>query len=126
MPAVTGPGWTKNEATRTRQRQASGGDPVPWCGRACYDPGVFIRDLVTALNDGKVPYCLVGGVAVNLHGVPRMTYDVDIAVRLELVALQACEHALTSLGLLPRVPVQLSQFANDSFGKAWLWTISSQ
>lgn len=34
---------------------------------------MFLRDLLSALSDELVPYAVVGGVAVNLHGVPRMT-----------------------------------------------------
>jgi len=35
------------------------------------------------LNDAGVEYVLVGGLAVNFHGVPRMTYDIDIVARPE-------------------------------------------
>jgi len=41
---------------------------------------IFLRDLLSALSDESVPHAVVGGVAVNLHGVPRMTYDVDLVV----------------------------------------------
>ncbi len=81
---------------------------------------MFIRDLIAALVDAEVPYCLVGGVAVNLHGVPRMTYDIDIAVTLEAKALDACEKALASLKLIPRLPLRLAQFADPAFREAML------
>ena len=50
---------------------------------ACYVGHVFIRDLLKALADAQVPYCIVGGVAVNLHGIPRMTYDLVHLERLK-------------------------------------------
>jgi hypothetical protein len=28
----------------------------------------------------KIDYLILGGLAVNLHGVPRMTYDIDIMI----------------------------------------------
>jgi len=68
---------------------------------------VFFEDLVRALDGGHVRYALVGGVAVNLHGIPRMTYDVDIVVRTDAVTLRACKEALSSLGLSCRLPIAL-------------------
>ncbi len=38
-------------------------------------------DLVRALGAAKVEYILVGGVAVNLHGIVRATEDIDFFVR---------------------------------------------
>jgi hypothetical protein len=35
------------------------------------------------LNGVGIDYLVVGGLAVNLHGVPRMTYDIDLMVLLE-------------------------------------------
>jgi len=35
------------------------------------------------LNRIGIDYLVVGGLAVNFHGVPRMTYDIDLMVLLE-------------------------------------------
>jgi predicted nucleotidyltransferase len=75
---------------------------------------VFIRDLLRALADEHVPYCLVGGVAVNLHGVPRMTYDVDIAVPTTVDTLQQVDRVLTGLGLRCRLPIELVSLADET------------
>ncbi len=72
---------------------------------------VFVRALISRLNESEVPYCLVGGVAVALHGVPRMTYDVDIVVLTTEPALRRCREVLEGLGLVPRVPVVLESLA---------------
>ena len=40
---------------------------------------MFLRDLVQALHHDAVPYCVVGGLAVNLHGIPRTTAAVHLA-----------------------------------------------
>jgi hypothetical protein len=79
-----------------------------------YSCGVFIRDLLAALADRHVPYCVVGGVAVNLHGVPRMTYDVDLAVPTTVAALGQIDALLTELGLRCRLPITLSDLADDA------------
>jgi hypothetical protein len=39
-----------------------------------------LLDLIRALNDEAVSYVLFGGQALNLHGIPRFTEDIDIFV----------------------------------------------
>jgi len=34
-------------------------------------------EIFKRFNELKIDYLIVGGLAVNLHGVPRMTYDID-------------------------------------------------
>ena len=75
---------------------------------------MFIRDLLQALADAAVPYCVVGGVAVNLHGVPRMTYDVDLVVPTTPAALQGAHDVLERLGLRCRLPIRLVDLADPA------------
>lgn len=35
------------------------------------------------LNEKEIRYIVAGGIAVNLYGIPRMTYDVDLILDLE-------------------------------------------
>lgn len=39
-----------------------------------------VKQVLRRLNEGGVRYCLVGGLAVAHHAVPRMTEDLDILV----------------------------------------------
>jgi hypothetical protein len=39
------------------------------------------RDLLCAFNAEGVEYLVVGGHAVNMHGVPRLTKDLDVFIR---------------------------------------------
>ena len=73
---------------------------------------MFIRDLLRALADAQLPYCVVGGVAVNLHGIPRMTYDVDLVVAPTTDALQRTHDLLVGLGLTCRLPIRLADLAD--------------
>lgn len=73
---------------------------------------MFLRDLFQRLADADVAYCLVGGVAVNLHGVPRMTYDVDLVAELSHENLSSLEQVLRDLGLRCQLPVQLSSLSD--------------
>jgi hypothetical protein len=41
-----------------------------------------LADLASALEDASIPYMVVGGMAVLVHGVPRLTRDIDVTVRL--------------------------------------------
>jgi len=75
---------------------------------------VFIRDLVEALDSRSVKYAIVGGVAVNLHGVPRMTYDIDIVVATDGATLRAAGEALSSLGLVCRLPLKIADLADPA------------
>jgi hypothetical protein len=73
---------------------------------------VFIRELLAALAQARVDYCVVGGVAVNLHGVPRMTYDVDIVVAPTRATLSAVAALLDDFGLKPRQPIDFVALAD--------------
>lgn len=42
-----------------------------------------IETIVRALNDAKVKYLIVGGLAVNAHGFVRLTRDVSLVLGLE-------------------------------------------
>ena len=44
---------------------------------------MFYLNLFKALEKHKVQYLLVGGLAMNLHGVPRTTMDVDLVLALD-------------------------------------------
>ena len=39
------------------------------------------RDLLCAFNAEGVEYLVVGGNAVNIYGVPRLTKDLDVFIR---------------------------------------------
>lgn len=75
---------------------------------------MFARDVARALDDHGVGYCVVGGLAVNLHGIPRATYDVDIVVERTEDQLGRCRRALESLGLRCRLPLSLESLASET------------
>lgn len=56
------------------------------------------------LEEREVPYALMGGIAVRVHGIPRATYDVDFTISLERKLLSAFYDALEDIGLaIPEV-----------------------
>ena len=72
---------------------------------------MFYIDLFKALQAYDINYLLVGGLAVNLHGVPRMTMDVDLVIALDVDNLSKLEACTKFLGLYPSVPVKLADLA---------------
>lgn len=56
-----------------------------------------LRGLLRALGEHDVEYVLVGGVAMNLHGIVRATEDVDLFVRPTAANVARLRAALRSL-----------------------------
>jgi len=73
-----------------------------------------------ALEAAGVRYVVVGGLAVVLHGHPRMTVDLDVVVDLAPEPAARAMEVLSSLGLLPRLPVPASAFADPDVRGGWV------
>ena len=61
-----------------------------------YDIYAEAFGVIGALEAAGVPYCLVGGLAVALHGAPRYTKDIDVLTLPE--AADAAAEAIVSAG----------------------------
>ncbi|MBU0687695.1 MAG: nucleotidyltransferase [Candidatus Margulisbacteria bacterium] len=72
------------------------------------------------LNKLKVRYLVVGGIAVVLHGVVRLTADLDLMVELEKKNLQKFFEALDTLGYKPKLPVKSTDFADPVKRREWI------
>lgn len=70
---------------------------------------MFLFSVVEALNLARVPYALVGGYAVALHGAVRGTVDIDLVLRFTERDFKAAERALRKISLEPRLPVTASE-----------------
>lgn len=66
---------------------------------------MFIDDVASALDKAKIPYAIVGGYAVALHGAVRGTIDIDIVIKWTLKNLKDVEQALKNLGLVSSLPI---------------------
>lgn len=80
---------------------------------------VFYEEVFRALNRQGVRYLVVGGVAVNLLGVPRMTKDLDLMLDLEDDNLKRFVSAAKELGYRPRAPVSLDEFEDAAKRASW-------
>ena len=73
-----------------------------------------------ALNKKKIRYITVGGIAVNLHGIPRMTYDMDLILDLEDNNLRKFLRLLKKWGFKPKVPVDIMDFSKENKRMEWI------
>jgi len=62
-------------------------------------------DLLLALARKDVQFIVAGGVAAVLHGVPRVTLDLDISICMEEANITRFLKLMKKLGLVPRAPV---------------------
>lgn len=72
----------------------------------------LLEKIGNALERDKIPYMIVGGQAVLLHGEPRLTKDVDIVVKLHVSERAKIESLANSLGF-----TALVEDAADFVGK---------
>jgi hypothetical protein len=74
-----------------------------------------IKAILLTLADRRVEFVVGGGVACVLHGVERVTFDVDIAVEMTAPNLELLIDAAEALKLRPRVPVSLVDLGDPEF-----------
>ncbi len=65
----------------------------------------FLNVVCSQLHRRRVPYALVGGHAVALHGAVRGTIDLDLVIRWSLRNLENAVQALGECGLVSRLPI---------------------
>jgi hypothetical protein len=66
---------------------------------------MFIQNVCSTLDEAQVPYAIVGGYAVALHGAIRGTVDVDIVIQWSFENLERVEKALKRIGLVSLIPI---------------------
>jgi len=80
---------------------------------------MYYEDIFSQLDSAKVKYLVVGGMAINLYGIPRMTADLDLMLSPEKENLDKLVSILKELGYKPRVPVKLEDFINAENREKW-------
>ncbi|KLJ01922.1 DUF6036 family nucleotidyltransferase [Luteimonas sp. FCS-9] len=78
-----------------------------------------LREIFRTLADAKVDYVVVGGLAVILHGYLRATADLDLAIGLSPDNARRGMASLAAIGLRPRLPVTLEDFADPAKRAEW-------
>ncbi len=80
----------------------------------------LFEPVLAALDAAEVRFVVVGGVAVVLHGHPRMTADLDLVIDLAAEPAARAVEALLALGLEPRLPVDARSFADPEVRRRWI------
>ena len=76
-------------------------------------------DLLQALSTNGVDFVLVGGMAVQLHGYSRMTYDIDLVLSMTDANLTRFIDIAKQFGLAPVIPVPIDSLKNASLIDQW-------
>jgi len=76
-------------------------------------------DLLQSLSDEQVQYVLVGGLAVQLHGFLRSTFDIDLVLAMNDENLVRFITVANRYGLVPSIPVPLDALRNASQIDQW-------
>ncbi len=80
---------------------------------------MFYEEVFRKLKDENVRYAVAGGVALVLHGVVRLTADLDLIVELGTENLRKFITAINKLGYKPKPPVNAEDFIDPLNRKAW-------
>ncbi len=74
---------------------------------------MFLLKVANKFKELAIPYALVGGYAVALHGAIRGTVDVDCITQWRLDNLLNIEKAMYELGLQPLQPITAKYLFNN-------------
>lgn len=81
---------------------------------------MFYYELMEAFFRKRVRYLIVGGLAVNLYGIPRVTQDIDIIISMDRENIVKMNEALKELDYVPRLPVNPDDLADQDKLKEWI------
>jgi predicted nucleotidyltransferase len=81
---------------------------------------MFYVDLFRKLEEGGVRYLVVGGIAVNLHGVSRLTHDVDLMLALDSENLRRFVAVAKRYSFKPVLPVKVEDLADAEKVRDWI------
>jgi hypothetical protein len=81
---------------------------------------MFYDDFFSELYKNKVKYLLGGGHAVNIYGVIRSTYDIDILLDLSEENLDKLLWVLKKLEMVPALPVDINNIKLETVRNQWI------
>lgn len=65
----------------------------------------YLLEILKALTDNSVEFIVCGGVAAVLHGVERLTMDLDVSLNLNRDNLERFIKVMNYEDMVPRVPI---------------------
>ena len=79
-----------------------------------------VRLILRSLSNAEVRFLVAGGLAVNAHGIVRLTSDIDLVIQLLPENIHRAFQVLSDIGYRPSVPVTEEQFADHAIRKGWV------
>ncbi len=74
---------------------------------------MFIAKICDLFKRENIPFAIVGGYAVAIHGVARGTFDLDIITEISEANFAKIDQTLRGVGMEPLLPVKVHElFAN--------------
>jgi hypothetical protein len=80
---------------------------------------MFYQKEISALNKNNVRYMVVGGVALVLHGVVRLTADLDLMLDLSDKNMSKFLEVMKDLGYKPKLPVDPGDILDPKKREKW-------
>ena len=74
----------------------------------------LLASITRELEARGIPFLVIGGQAVLLHGRPRLTEDIDLTLGVDPSSLPRVLEACASLGLTP-LPTDVERFVGETF-----------
>lgn len=74
----------------------------------------------SGLYRNKVRYLLGGGHAVNIYGVNRSTYDIDILADLSGKNIDRLLNTAKELQMVPQLPVDINDIKSEKIRNKWI------
>lgn len=86
--------------------------PLDWEKHLKHTGKMDFGGAFTAFNEQSVKYLVVGGLAMNLHGIPRIVGYLDLLVDFKSDNLGNFLSALKSLEYIPQAPLESDELLN--------------
>lgn len=81
---------------------------------------MFYYDILEGFFRKEIKYLIVGGLSVNLYGVPRVTQDIDVIISLDSENISKTISLLKDLGYLPKLPVNPEDLLDAKKVEDWI------
>ncbi len=81
---------------------------------------MFYFEVLSAMEERKIKYLIVGGLAVNLHNVQRMTNDIDFIISMDKDNILKFVNLMKNMGYVPKLPVEPELLADKNTLEDWI------
>ena len=81
---------------------------------------MYYFEILAGLFKKKVRYLIIGGLGVNLYGVPRVTQDIDLIISMDRQNIIGLIALMKELGFEPRLPADPEKLADPIEVKDWI------